>query len=214
MYSSASAIFWMYNDTWPASHGWTIVDYYLRRKLAYHPVRRAFAPITVIPAVEGEKILIFGVNETANPWQGEARFGLFRLAGGLPADKTVSLTLPPNTSTIIGELPLSDLNDLGAENAGAFALLLKDGATVAQNRLFMAHFKDLKWADPEIRVERRGDKAVFLSDTFAWAVCLDPECDSDVPDDLFDLLPGIEYAIDWPANDPLPAVRRRGTAKL
>ena len=213
MYSSASAIFWMYNDTWPASHGWTIVDYYLRRKLAYHPVRRAFAPMTVIPAVEGDKILIFGVNENPEPWQGEARSGLFKLAGGLPVDKTVSVTLPPNTSTVIGEIPLADLNALGAENAGAFALLVKDGATVAQNRLFLARFKDLQWADSEIRVERRGDKAVFSCDTFAWGVCLDPECDSDVPDDLFDLIPGIEYAIDWPADRPLPQVRRTGVTK-
>ena len=61
----------------------------------------------------------------------------------------------------------------------------------------------------EIRVEKRADKAVFSCDTFAWAVCIDPECDSDVPDDLFDLLPGIEYAIDWPPDRPLPEVRRR-----
>lgn len=213
MYSSASAIFWMYNDTWPASHGWTIVDYYLRRKLAYHPVRRAFAPVTVIPAVEGDKILIFGVNETADPWRGEARFGLFRLSGGLPVDITVSVMLPANTSTVVGELALRDLNALGVENGGAFALLLKDGLTVSQNRLFMARFKDLKWSDSEIRVERHGDKAVFSCDTFAWAVCLDPDCDCDVPDDLLDLLPGIEYAIDWPSDRPLPEVRRTGVTK-
>ena len=207
MFSSASAIFWMYNDTWPASHGWTIVDYYLRRKLAYHPVRRAFAPVTIVPAVEGDKILIFGINENPVEWRGEARFGIFALAGGLPVDETISVTLPPNASTVIGELPLGDLRP---ENAGAFALLTKDGHTIAQNRLFMARFKDLKWADGEIRVERRGDTAVFSSDAFAWAVCLDPECDSPVPDDLFDLLPGIEYAIDWPPDRPLPEVRRTG----
>ena len=89
MFSSSSAIFWMYNDTWPASHGWTIVDYYLRRKLAYHPVRRAFAPVHVVAAVEGDKILIFGINETPRPWTGEARYGLFKLAGGLPIDETM-----------------------------------------------------------------------------------------------------------------------------
>lgn len=213
MYSSASAIFWMYNDTWPASHGWTIVDYYLRRKLAYHPVRRAFAPVTVIPAVEGDKILIFGVNETPDPWRGEARFGLFKLSGGLPVDLTASVMLPANTSTVVGELTLRDLDALGVENGGAFALLLKDGLTVSQNRLFMARFKDLNWSDSEIRVERRGDRAVYSCDTFAWAVCIDPDCESDVPDDLFDLLPGIEYTMDWPSDRPLPTVRRTGTTK-
>lgn len=45
MFSTASAIFWMYNDSWPVTHGWTIVDCYRRKKLAYYPVKRAFAPV-------------------------------------------------------------------------------------------------------------------------------------------------------------------------
>lgn len=212
MYSSASAIFWMYNDTWPASHGWTIVDYYLRRKLSYHPVRRAFAPVSVVAAVEGDKIQIFGVNETTEIWAGEVRFGVFKLAGGRPVDKTISATLPPNASAVIGEMALSELEQLGYENAGAFALLLKDGETVAQNRLFLARFKDMKWAEASIAVERRGEYAVFSSDSFVWGVCLDPECDTPVADDLFDLLPGIEYAVKWPTDQPLPEVRRTGSA--
>ena len=210
MYSTSSAIFWMYNDTWPQSHGWTIVDYYLRRKLAYHPVRRAFQPVSVIPAVEGDRILIFGVNDTEEAWQGEARFGLFGLAGGLPTDRTISVTLSANASTVIGEVALSELESLGFENAGAFALLMSDGVTVAQNRLFMARFKDLKWPEAKVRVERRGGKAVFSCDTFAWGVCLDPDGDSPIADDLFDLIPGIPYEIKWNPDLALPDVRRKG----
>lgn len=39
----AGAVFWMYQDTW-GEVGWTIIDYYLRRKMAYYGVKRAFAP--------------------------------------------------------------------------------------------------------------------------------------------------------------------------
>lgn len=210
MHSSASAIFWMYNDTWPASHGWTIVDYYLRRKLSYHPVRRAFAPVQVVAAVEGEKILIVGINETPETWMGEARFGLFNLMGGLPVDVTQSVSLPSNQSTVIVEMPLSELERLGFENAGVFALLFQDDSTIAQNRLFMAKFKDLKWTESDIRVERRGANAVFTSDTFAWGVCLDPDGDSPIADDLFDLLPGIPYKVKWNPDLALPEVRKKG----
>ncbi|MHB1000174.1 MAG: beta-mannosidase [Armatimonadota bacterium] len=212
MFSSSSAIFWMYNDTWPASHGWTIVDYYLRRKLAYHPVRRAFQPVHVIPVVDGEKVTIFGVNDTLEAWTGEARYGLFQLAGGLPIDRKVEVTLAPNAATIIGEMPLSEWQSLGTETAGAFGILYKDGEMVAQNRVFITLFKDLKWAKPEVTVERRGDKAVFKSPVFVWGVCLDIDGEAPVSDDIFDLLPGIEYAIDWPADQPLPQVQR--TASL
>ncbi len=78
MFGSASAIFWMYNDSWPATHGWTIVDYYLRKKLAYHPVRRAFQPVTVVAAEEGDQVRVFGVNDTPRDWSGVLRCGVFR----------------------------------------------------------------------------------------------------------------------------------------
>ena len=233
MFSSSSAIFWMYNDCWPASHGWTIVDYYLRRKLAYHPVRRAFAPVHVIPVVEGEKVLIFGVNDTPEPWTGEVRFGLFRLDGGetpsaqrpVPLIKgdsaaplldkeglgEVKVTLPANASTVVGEIPMESWRSLGEDSSGAFALLLKDGITVSQNRVFVTRFKDLKFAEPKIEIERRGDRAAFTSPTFVWAVCLDPDCDSPLADDVFDLLPGIPYEVPWPEDAPLPTVRRCGS---
>ena len=45
MWSSAAACFWMYNDCWPATRSWTIVDYALRRTPAFHPVRRAMEPV-------------------------------------------------------------------------------------------------------------------------------------------------------------------------
>ncbi len=251
MFSSSSAIFWMYNDCWPASHGWTIVDYYLRRKLAYHPVRRAFAPVNVIPVVDGDTVRIFGVNDTPEPWIGEARFGLFRLDGktiagdgvGLHPQETegmesnsipnddlrrlrrrppatespeidggegCAVTLPANASTVIGEIPIERWKSLGEDSSGAFALLQQEGRTVAQNRVFVTRFKDLKWAEPQISVERRGDMAVFTSPTFVWAVCLDPDCESPIADDVFDLLPGIPYEVPWPEDKPLPIVRRCG----
>jgi len=208
MFSSSSAIFWMYNDSWPVTHGWTIVDYYLRRKLAYHPVRRAFAPVYVIPVVEGDKVMIIGVNETPAPWKGEARYGLFQLAGGLPIDETIAVNLPPNAATIIGEMRRSRWDSLGTDSTGAFALLLKDHRPVAQNRVFVERFKDLKWVEARINVERKGEKAVFSSPTFVWAVCLDMDGEAPIADDVFDLLPGIEYEIDWPSDRPLPKVQR------
>lgn len=41
------AMFWMYNDTW-CEVGWTIIDYYLRRKNSFYGVRRAFDPVKFI----------------------------------------------------------------------------------------------------------------------------------------------------------------------
>ena len=55
-----------------------------------------------------------------------------------------------------------------------------------------------------------GDWAVFESPVFAWGVALDVDGDAALPDNAFDLLPGIEYRVQWPAAAPLPSVVRTG----
>jgi len=211
MFGSSSAIFWMYNDSWPVSHGWTIVDYYLRRKLAYHPVRRAFAPVHVIPVIEEERVLVFGINDTPEKWEGEVRYGLFGVSGGLPIDRGAPVTLPPDAATLLGEMPFSEWRSVGLEKAGAFALLVKDGRTAAQNRIFAARYKDIEWSEPQISILRKKERAVFASPVFVWGVCLDIDGEAPLADDVFDLLPGMEYEIPWPTGKPLPEVQRCGS---
>ena len=210
MFSTASAIFWMYNDSWPVTHGWTIVDYYMRRKLAFHPVRRAFEPLQVIPAIDGDKVSIYGVNELATPWKGLVRYGLFRFDGEPAMQEKVEAELTPNASTLLAQFPLDEWHKVGVERGGAFATMWEDGVCVRQNRLLLARFKDVGWPQPEIRVTRRGDRAVFSSRTFVWGVCLDPSGEQALADDVFDLLPGVPWEIPWAADRPLPRIAYTG----
>ncbi|MHB1456898.1 MAG: beta-mannosidase [Armatimonadota bacterium] len=208
MFDSSSAVFWQFNDSFPVSHGWSIVDHYLRRKIAYHPVRRVYAPVHVIPVIDGERVVIFGVNDTPNEWCGQLRFGIFRLAGGLPVDITASVTLAQNASSQIGEMPLSEWREVGENASGVFALLMQDGEVLSQNRLFISLFRDLQFEEPEITCTRDDGRAVFTSPTFVWGVCLDPNDEEPLPDDVFDLLPGIGYSVEWPNDRELPKIAR------
>ena len=81
MFNCASAIFWMYNDTWPCTRSWTIVDYYLRRTPSFWSVKRSMQPINVILADEGDQIVIFGVNESLQAVSADLRYGIFNLSG-------------------------------------------------------------------------------------------------------------------------------------
>jgi beta-mannosidase len=67
MFDSGAAIFWMFNDCWPATRSWTTVDYHLRRTPAFHAVRRAMAPIHLVVAQDAEEIVVFGINDTTAP---------------------------------------------------------------------------------------------------------------------------------------------------
>jgi len=208
--SSSAAIFWMFNDSWPVSNGWTIIDYYLRKKLDYHPVRRAFDQIVVVVTKEGSDINVYGVNDQPNEWKGSLRYGIFTLKGAKPMDKLLNVKIAGNQSVKLATFPARDLDKEGVNLSGAFALLQKDGNTISQNKLLLAHFKDLTFAKPTIHVKVENGQAVFESDTFVWGATLDINGESNVPDNCFDLLPGIPYSISWSDKDKQPVVLKTG----
>ncbi|MBI4578631.1 MAG: hypothetical protein HY718_02960 [Planctomycetes bacterium] len=210
MFSSAAAVFWMYNDSWPVTHGWTIVDYYRRRKLAYHPVRRAFQPVTVVVVAEPEEVVVYGVNDSPTPWSGELRYGLFLLAGGLPVDRRQAVTLPANASTPVARFNRGEWTRLSPLRSGAFAVLSEGGRTLAQHRVFVERFKDLEFVEPRISLARKSGALTLKSDPFAWGVCLDVDGELPLADNCFDLLPGIAYRVAWTDTLPAPQVVRIG----
>ncbi len=211
MFSSSAAIFWMYNDSWPVSHGWSIVDYFLRKKLAYHPVRRAFQPVTVVVAEEGTEIVISGINDSSRNWEGTLRYGLFNVSGGLPADFRKNVQLPSNCSTRLAVHNRSEWEALGTRSHGAFALLEdRHGIVAAQHRLLLARFKDLVWNLPQVRISREGEKTVYTSEVFVWGATIDTLGEAEVPDNCFDLIPGIPYTIPWGGKESPPGIQRTG----
>jgi len=211
MFSSAAAVFWMYNDSWPASLGWTIVDYYLRRKLCFHPVRRAFAPVTVVVTADDREVTVYGVNDTPGDVSGDLRCGLFTLHGERPLDLRRTVRLPANASTELARFDRDAWERLDTRRSGAFAALSAAGRAVAQHRLFVQRFKDLDFAEPAIRLNRRDGVLTLESPVFAWGVCLDLDGELPLADNCFDLLPGIPYAVPWPDGLPEPRVLRVGS---
>jgi len=201
MYGTSSAVFWMYNDSWPATHGWTIVDYYLRKKLAYHPVRRAYQAVTTVVALENDSIKIFGVNDSPNTWQGTIRYGICRLAGGLPVDEHRSVSIPSNASVLLAAYPAEQWKAADRKSTGAFAVLEMDGKVVAQHRLFTERFKDLAFSSPVVKIICGKGTVTFQSDVFVWGACIDTDGGKDIPDNCFDLLPGIPYTIQWTGKE-------------
>ncbi|HBE42713.1 MAG TPA: hypothetical protein DDW27_16220 [Bacteroidales bacterium] len=201
MYSSSSAIFWMYNDSWPVTHGWTIVDYYLRKKLAYHPVRRSFEQICVVVAEEGNKINIYGINEKQESWKGRLLYGLFETSGKLPVNKSENVVLPPNSSKIIASFDKNLFIQAGIKSHGAFAVLKNNENVISQHRLFLARFKDLVLLRPDISIKQSGSKVIITSPVYVWALTLDINGESEITDNCFDLIPGIPYVINVPPGE-------------
>lgn len=205
MFDSSAAIFWMYNDCWPCVRSWTIVDYSLRRTPAFWPVRRAMQPVHVVVAEDGDQVAVFGVNETVDAVSATLRYGLFNLSGAYPVDRDASVEMKPNASTRLASFPRSEWKD--PSSSGAFAVLSRDGALLARNRLFLPFFKNLKWSPPELEVRVEKGEAVFESTSFVWGVCLDLDGSSPLPDNFFDVYPGVPYRIHWTQKAPPKVIR-------
>jgi beta-mannosidase len=199
MFSTSSAVFWMYNDSWPATHGWTIVDYYLRKKMAYHPVRRAYQPVTTVVVQENDTVKVFAINDGPSDWQGTLRYGIFGLSGGLPKDENLSVNVPPNESVLLASFPAAQWKD--RKVTGAFGILEQSGKQVALYRLFTERFKDMAFSKPLVKIVRGKGTITLQADVFVWGACIDTDGEKDIPDNCFDLLPGIPYTIPWSGKE-------------
>ncbi len=209
MFDSASAIFWMYNDVWPSVRSWTIVDYYLRRTPAFWPVRRAFAPVIVVVTREGDRVRVYGVNEGA-ALRGELRFGLLALKGGFPLDRRAAVELPANRSVRLAEFDADLWDRRGVETHVAFAILTAGGREIARHALFLPRFAEMRWPKARVRVRYHDGKAVFTSAGYVWRVCLDLNGERALPDNFFDVYPGIPTVLDWPETLGEPRILRAG----
>ena len=195
MFDSAAAIFWMYNDCWPATRSWTTVDYHLRRTPAFWAVKRAMAPVSLVLTEENGRVVVFGVNDTDQAVEAELRYGVFTLAGRYPFDRTKPVVLAPNASMRLVDFPGRAWDDRRASLA--FAALNRDGRQLARNRLFEPVFKELAWPDAKVQVRVRDGQAIFTSDRFAWGVCLDLDGKAALSDNFFDIYPGQPCVLPW-----------------
>lgn len=81
MHRCAGAMLWQANDAWPG-FSWSIIDSAGRRKLAWHAVRRAFAPrILTIQPLDGIPTLV-AINDADEPWRVGVEIRRVRLADG------------------------------------------------------------------------------------------------------------------------------------
>jgi beta-mannosidase len=207
MFDSAAAVFWMYNDCWPAVRSWSIVDYYARRTPAFHPVRRSFQSCALALAQDGADIKVFGVNEGPEI-RAQLRYGIFALAGGLPFERRANAVLPANSATVLAAFPARRWRALGVRTHGAFAILSRNGTEVARDRLFLPRVNEMRLPRARVTVRWADGKAVFRSRAFAWNVCLDLDGEKKLPDNFFDVLPGIPTVLDWPARLGKPRIIR------
>ena len=187
---TAGALFWMYADCW-GEVGWTVIDYYLRRKPAYYAVKRALAHVLVSFQEEGDQVGVWLVNDRLEPVAGRLTTGWVNLRTGDVVLDDVDCQAPANAAA---EMVRLDVPDGDRAAWMAFGRFDAGGRLLSLNRHFLAgfQFNALRLPDAVVTVapvEEGGAVEVRTTD-FAWQVHLDVPRGVYLEDNDFDLLPG------------------------
>jgi beta-mannosidase len=196
----SGSLFWMYNDCW-GEVGWTIIDYYLRRKVSWYFVRRSYTPLRLIlrPAEEGS-IRVILANDTIETISFEMEYGYISLDGFFSDLQRANVAAPALQRTEL--LTFSRGGHSTTQGLWVARPLRQVGIPAA---IFRAvDFRQLETCDPQLesKIITYGDRAgqadvINQSNVvevsawgFAHAVQIHLPDGALAEDNYFDLLPG------------------------
>ncbi|MDX9974228.1 MAG: beta-mannosidase, partial [FCB group bacterium] len=181
-------LFWMYEDCW-GEVGWTIIDYYLRRKPSWWFVRRAFAPLRLILRATGDKtaIRVVVANDHPEAQSFTLEYGYVSMDGNVRDLQTIVCDAPALARTEAVCFPLN-----GHDRTAGLWYAKAPGMPAVPLGLFRAEdYRRLHTIDPRLTwTLEPGPRLRIRAEAYAHAVRLTlPE--GVLPEDnFFDLLPG------------------------
>ncbi len=184
------ALIWSYSDCWGET-GWSIIDYYLRRKASYYWFRRACAPVKVIVRQRAGQLVTRLVNDTLQPVTGTVEAGWWRVDGAARETTTHPVTVPPNAMLPVTSSPLAAGHD---PQAWVYAAVLRaaDGVARDQSIWTLAPHRELALAPADLSVTPLPGGGVQVSSpVYCHAVHVEDHGHALLSDNWFDLLPGV-----------------------
>lgn len=180
-------LFWMYNDAW-GEVGWTIIDYYLRRKIPFYAVKRALAHQKFTLRLVDHTVVLQGLNDRPEDLEVKARFGYVSFDGKIKELKEMSFKVPAGQRVYLHqeELPAYDYTK------GTVMLYVEDDK-IDNISLRMEDNRKLSYESSEVLIvsekEEGADKLVTVT-AKGYVHGVYVKGDYDCSDAYFDLLPG------------------------
>ncbi len=182
-FDCAGSLFWMYSDCW-GTHGWTIIDYYMRRKPSYYWVKKAYSPLAVFARYENGCARTYVVNDTL--W--EIPVTVFLECADMHGEGDgvgEDILLPPN-SVAAGPW-------LECDKGYMYARIEKNGR-VRYEDLTLTHLPseiDIPQANINFDFDQQGNELVVTvtADSFGHFVWLDLPYGARPSDNFFNVIP-------------------------
>jgi len=189
-FDCGGSMFWMFSDAW-GEIGWSVVDFYLRKKASYDYVRRASAPVLVSVKEEECGVSTWVVNDTLAPVMGELETRLISFEGKVRSRTAESVVIPANKSV------RCRMERMSLMRSGDFyhARLTGADGVMAESVFLFMNFKSVKMAPAQVSIDiverwRHGAVLRLSSDAFAHFVRIELPAGLEADDGCFDLLPG------------------------
>jgi len=191
------AIFWMYNDTW-GENGWTIIDYYCRRKISFYGVRRALAARKLVLRRGGQAfggspddVLLIALNDRPETCTDTVAFGYLSYDGSVRVLREIKICLPSRGKQVVATCPVPS----AAELRGGTIVAIPQTADLEPVSWRHCRYREANVPLAKVRMVEfgplDGDMMVTVeTDNFAHAVHLTVPGFCRVSDQYFDLLPG------------------------
>lgn len=204
-FECSGALFWQLNDCWPGI-SWSVIDYYLNPKGAYHYVARAFAPLLyTFRQEEDGSVTLWGVNDTLEPASSDLRIRRMRLDGAVLSDEVHRVKVPANSSQQL--LHLDPASDAGAE---FLVVQVRKGDPAPDNIHFFEEWKRLKMPKATVRAvfTPQGEEGYrwqceLSAESYAHFVHLVfPQDAVQVSDNYLFLLPGEPRVVEFSCPEP------------
>lgn len=187
----SGGIFWMYNDAW-GEVGWTIIDYFLRRKTGFYGVKRALAHQKLSMRKVNDELIIQGINDTPVAKSFDAEFGYVSFDGLTRETKTLHFELESRSRKYIFKEKLPEYD----YTKGSIVLIPND-RDFDSTMLFVLENRLLNYESAPVNfsAKQEGTSAIVTinSPTYAHGVYI--EGNYHCSDNYFDILPGEQKTI-------------------
>jgi len=214
---NSGVMFWMYSESW-GTVGWTIVDYYLRKKASYYFVKRGYDPILAsIKKEEDNKISVWVVNNLLSEIVGKLELYMIAFDGSSEEKvKEMDIKVSPNVSHKYFEYCLPGL--VVQENYYYYVRFIIKDDVLSENWFFANEWKKLNVPSCNVKyrienAEGNMYKLSVVADSFCQLFHIDEEEIESIEDNAFYLNPNKEKYVKFTLkqNGDINNIKMSGT---
>jgi beta-mannosidase len=188
---NAGGLIWSYDDAW-GEIGWSIIDYYLTRKISYYFVKRALAHKRLAMRHREGEVYTFCMNDSPDAIPLELEHGYMTFDGHRHDTVRRAVTVPPFTKRmVVASFHIGSHDPL----QGVYYAAPINSTAIIPAALRLADYRTLRQTRPNLTVSAiraDGDAVSFTisSDAYVHAVHFGFDDRIHLSDEYFDLLPG------------------------